>query len=108
MLLRYCATALTNRSQSRTLVHREVSSHFFFVRGHLGFTRVLFRFVTAERKGRRDEVTEEVEGDGLKKGKREKEPTVRPRASAASDVGSDTFGRSGPEFYLPSEGETDA
>lgn len=46
---------------------------------------------------------EVVEEEGEKK---RKELTVRRRASAVSDAGSGTFGRSGPEFYLPSEEET--
>lgn len=59
--------------------------------------------MTAERKE-----CDEVTGSGWRWWRRVKtERTVRRRASAASGVGSDTSERSGPEFYPPSEEETD-
>lgn len=53
---------------------------------------------------RSQEVVENGE-ESFQRAETGKEPTVPLRASAASDVGSDTFGRFEPEFYLPSEEE---
>ena len=84
----------------------------------------LFRFVTAERAENEAEGLESqrmwFKMSGLHIGSRYKKkgsPGVQKnehrkrtfllRASAVSDVGSDTFGHFGPEFYLPSEEKTE-